>query len=464
MPKSENNLTLTPYFGDQHFFYSHPTESGNLKVMAINAYDGLKLLFPANESIDDSGRGSFNLKASFTLIGSEWRTNLSKDRSITVSPSVTSTQSIIDVLGNSIHIKVNSTSLRSELTERLGGRDKLYIGVEAGYGLADVEVLAPIFDETDPFFDFESAPKAYSKVKRSYSETSGWLALDKQFGPLLLTPGIRGSYNTQMYKSYMDPRLNLRYDLNQSHAIKAATGQFSQRPQFQDTDKSFGNPDLKFIKSYHYVLGLETKWSDLLSTDFQGFYKETKGLVRSDPTTIKNSEGEQISSGFEAFIRRNLTERWFGWVSYTYSRTRERDNPDETFRNSQYDQTHVANFAGSYKLTGVWELGSRLSYHTGDTITSVDEAVYNANLDKYLPRRDAGARLYNDRLPDYHELDIYAEKDSLFDTWKINYRFGITNLAFKKQAQDVQYNYDYSKKQFFTGIPPIPYFAVKAVL
>lgn len=256
----------------------------------------------------------------------------------------------------------------------------------------------------------------------------------------------------------------MRYKLDNINALKVAAGKYSQTPQFRDTSEDFGNPDLDFIKSYHYVLGLETNWSDRWTTDFQSFYKETRNLVRADPETSANNKGSLISHGLEAFIRRNLTQRFFGWISYTYSVTRERDNPDETYRNSQYDQTHVANLATNYKLTATWDLGGRIIYHTGDTYTKVDDAVYNANLDKYQRRSNPDSRVYNGRLPAYHEVDIFANKDILFDTWKMAFRFGIEYLALEPQATSVQYNYDYSEEEYFRGLPPIPYIEIRGIL
>jgi hypothetical protein len=176
------------------------------------------------------------------------------------------------------------------------------------------------------------------------------------------------------------------------------------------------------------------------------------------------NKGQRINFGGEAFIRRNLTARLFGWVSYTYSQNRERDNDRESYRNSQYDQTHILNLVGNYKLNAVWETGGRLAYHTGDTYTPVDGAVYNANLDKYQQRNDPKTRVFSKRLPNYHQMSIYSTRDFLYDTWKLGLRFGLEFLAFSPQATNVQYNYDYSKEQYNTNVPAIPYIELRGVL
>lgn len=463
IPK-EANLTLVPYFGDMHAYYYKATEDGYYKVLFLSAYDGLKLIFDTDLAQDQDGRGSFNLRESVNSIGVEWRKALSKDWSLTVTPQLSDTRSYTDVLDNRIHIAAQAASVHGEASKRLSKNERLFVGSEIKFVEGTANVLAPKPDFNDPFFDFEEAPKVETKVAKGYTNAAVWTAIDQAFGDFTITPGVRGYSTSQLKEPTADPRLSARYQLTAKTALKAAVGQYSEAPAYRDTDPSFGNPDLKYIRSYHYILGTETNWSDMWNTDFQGFYKETYGTIVSDPEKNKANKGQLISYGAEAFVRRNLTQRFFGWLSYTYSINRERDSKDETFRKSQYDQTHVANLVGNYKITGTWDAGGRLIYHTGETYTKTEDAVYNTNLDKYQPRAVDGARLYNGRLPPYHELDLFTSFDTLFDTWKLNFRFGVEALAEQRQANGVQYNYDYSEEKFFRGLPPIPYIEVRGVL
>lgn len=463
IPKDQD-LTLVPYFGDAHVYYYKPSDDGHFKAIGLHAYDGLKLLFNSEFSDNEDGRGEFNLLESTNLLGFEWAKTLGEGWSMTSAPQISLSESKTAIVGNRVNIAGNQIGINNEFTKRLENKDKVYVGNELTLLEGRADVLAPRPDFDDPFFDFEESPKVSTKVVNRYYSGAAWLIYDWTLGDLFLTPGLRSGYTTQNKEYYVDPRLNLRYKLSEINALKVAAGKYSQAPQFRETSKVFGNPDLNFIRSYHYILGLETNWTDRWTTDFQTFYKETLDMVRSDPDTNTNNNGSLISYGFEAFIRRNLTQRFFGWLSYTYSVTRERDNDDETYRNSQYDQTHVTNLVSSYKLTATWDLGGRIIYHSGDTYTTVDDAVYNANLDKYQPRPDADARAYDGRLPAYHEIDVYGDKAFLFDTWKMGFKFGIEYLAFKPQATNVQYNYDYSKEEYFTGLPWIPYIELRGVL
>lgn len=463
LPK-DMGLTLVPFFHDAHLYYFRTTESGHIKFLALTSADGLKLAVPSDIADDQDGTAEFFLSDSVHSFGIEWLKKLDNEWTLTTSPQLTRQEVKFSVLDNRFELRSTALSIRSEGKKRLSKKERMYVGGEATYGKAYVDVLAPQQVKDDPFFDFEEAPKIKRTINANFYELGSWVSRDREFGDFILTPGLRAFYASWIDRSGWDPRLNARYQINADNMLKAAIGRYSQSPRNADVDEEFGNPNLDFIKSYHYVLGIETKWSDRWNTDFQLFYKDTRNLIRSDKETNLNNNGSAYNYGFEAFIRRNLTQRFFGWLAYTYSINRERDNDEETYRNSQYDQTHILNLASSYKLSAAWELGGRFVYRSGDTYTKVDDAVYNTNLDKYQPRQDPDSRPYNARLPNYHELNLYVTQDILYDTWKMVLRYGCEYLATEPQAQSVQYNYDYSKQENFQGLPPIPYFELRAEL
>ena len=368
------------------------------------------------------------------------------------------------ILSNRFRLKSHDFNVRNEFTRRVGKKEKMYLGWEVENSWATVKVLAPQPDFNDPFFDFEEAPKVATEVTDYYYTFGTWAAYDLRLGSLLLTPGLRFFRDSGIRKVGWDPRLNGRYEFNKENRLKFAVGQYSQRPEFRDSSEAFGNPDLNFIRSNHYVLGVETEWGPRWTTEFQGYHKQNYDLVRSNAVTNTSNYGSGFSNGFEVFIRRNETERLFGWLAYTYQMTRERDRSQDTYYTSQYDQTHIVNLVGNYQLTATWDVGGRIKYNTGDPYTRVDDAVYNSNLDKYQPRQDPDAEVNNDRLQDFYSVNLYATKDILFDTWKMGLRFGVENLAHEPQPLGIDYNYDYSEERPFEGLPPIPYIEIRGEL
>jgi hypothetical protein len=67
--------------------------------------------------------------------------------------------------------------------------------------------------------------------------------------------------------------------------------------------------------------------------------------------------------GLEVYVRRKLTERIGGYVSYTLSRSNRKIGTRSTV--SSFDRTHVLNGAISVDVGRGWRLGTRLVFYTG---------------------------------------------------------------------------------------------------
>ena len=458
LPK-DSGLTIIPYFKDSHIVYLKKYEDGHDKVTIMSADDGLKATTQGISNSED-GRGTFDVYTYYGIFGVEHLRRLNADWTYTTTPQLMYTNNRISIVSNKFQLQVWRLRAPTEFTLRLNRDDRIYFGFEPVVTQAKVYFLLPRFNPDDPFFDFEEAPKEEGSDKVLYQQVSTWLAADKRLGSFILTPGVRAFYSPEIKKVGADPRLSMRYEVDTSHTLKGAVGQYSKTPENGEASKDYGNPNLRFERTNHYILGIESQWTDRWVTDFQVFYKRGYWLVKNDTEDRYSNTGRLESRGFEAFIRRNLTARLFGWFTYTYSITRERNDDNEDWYRGTYDQTHVANLVTSYKLTSLWELGGRLKMNSGDTYTPKGNAVYNANLDKYQPR-DNGEGVNSGRLPTYRELSLFASREFLANTWKSMLRFGLEYLWLKPQVYGVQYNYDYSKEEYFTGIPVIPYIEYK---
>ena len=451
----DGDSTIVPLFWDAHLRYVKRSGRNTTKVLAISSLDGLT--FASDGPGDDDGRLTFDISTYFGALGVVQTTALDKKWRYTAAPQVVFAKVKNKILDNVIDIRGPTYRLPVEFERRNHKTDKTYLGFEVEHSNVDVRVLAPKINEDDPFFDFEDAPQVETKLNYSTSQFAGWAAHDfRVTDEMAVTPGLRATYSQRLKASVLDPRLKLVYKLSSEESYKAAVGQYSKSPDPRETDEQFGNPDLDFEHSIHYVLGWERKWSERWNSDVQLYAKRNRNVVRSNSEVTFRSSGEQRSYGLELFLRRNRTSRAFGWLSYTYSITEQRATTADEWRPYEYDQTHVVNLVSGYSLSGKWSVGGRINYHTGDRYTPVSTAVYNGSLGKYQPRyepEDENAA----RLPDYWQIDLYNVYDFLFQTWKLKLRTGIEYLAPKRPAFGVTYNYDYSKEEYFTGVPPIPY-------
>lgn len=462
LPK-ESGLTIVPYFSDYVALYNREYDDGRGRLISIASTDGLKAVVPGDVSQSEEGTAKFSIFNYYGILGYERIKRFSSEWSMTTTPQVQYFNLDFKVIDNKLKLKVWSMSLPTELTWRPNRDDKIYFGVDPRVDSANVYFDAIRFDRDDPFFDPEEAPREEGSEKSLARGGAAWVSMEKKLGDWLLIPGVRGYYNAQTKKTIADPRLSGRWSFQPEHSFKFALGRFSKNPEPGEASSSFGNPDLGYERATHLVAGVESKWGDRWTSDLQLFNNQSKDLVRAD-TEQRYVNGAQVESyGAELLVRRNLTERLFGWLSYTWSKNRARESAEAEWHAAEYDQTHVVNLAGNYRLTALWEVGGRYNYHTGDTFTRKGNAVYNANLDKYQPRQ-GDIDLYGARLPNYNEVSVFGGRDFLWDTWKMNARFGIEYLWTERQALGVDYNYDYTKETYLNGVPPIPYLEIQATL
>jgi len=462
LPK-DSGITVVPYFRDYQSIYVKKLDDGHYKFSLLASADGLRATAPGALSQDESGSGRFFVKTYFGAIALERNKKLSDGWTMVATPQLVYTDNRFEVSDLKFRVRAHAFRIPVEFIQKISSDERLYVGFDGSYVPYNVNYYLPIFDPDDPFYDVEEAPRVEGQQSGASVDLSSWLARDFKLGNNgVVTPGLRVFYFNQTGRTSADPRLQYRQVVRDGQTLKAAIGQYSTFPRNGEPAKKIGNPKLHFPRAMHYVLGLESKWSDRWDTDVQLFYKNVRLVIRADqdPAVNYNNKGRLESHGFETFVRRALTERWFGWLSYTYSRTRERASDESSWYAGANDQTHVLNLTGSYRVKATWDVGGRLGYHTGDTFTSkLGDAVYNANLDKYQPR--AANEINGKRLPDYNELPVYSSHDVLFDDWKSTIRWGIEYFWFKRQVFGANPNYDFTKEEFTTGVPPIPYFEVR---
>lgn len=129
---------------------------------------------------------------------------------------------------------------------------------------------------------------------------------------------------------------------------------------------------------------------------------ESAGGTRAADAISARTNG--AAYGLELFLKRRLTSRVGGFLSYTLSRS------IRTFENREFvatfDRTHVVNAAISYNLGRNWRAGTRVMFYTG--------------LPKVPDPTDPGAT----RLPPFFRLDLRLEK-----RWQLSRRMYLSFVA-----------------------------------
>ena len=288
-----------------------------------------------------------------------------------------------------------------------------------------------------------------------------------------LTLGLGNSYNDFNQEQLIQPRISSRYALNDTWTLTSAIGRHSQFiREFRFIAKELGNPDLKQPDALHYVVGFEHDIDDSLSTKVELYYKDIDNLVaantKSDtPPYLNNANG--TAYGLELLINKNLTDKWYGWLSVAYSKTK-RENED-TGKSIDYelDRPWVVNLVANYQKNAQTSYGFKWRYQSGSLVTPITGATPYAQDGTELPANTDPDVAYiydpiegkpnSQRLSAYHRLDFrldheLSERSTLY--------FEIINLYNRANVSDISYNKDYTEKEEVTSLPTI--FSVGAKL
>jgi hypothetical protein len=184
-----------------------------------------------------------------------------------------------------------------------------------------------------------------------------------------------------------------------------------------------------------------------------------RGENPGDPLLVNDGVGRVY--GAELLVKKELAQNFFGWLSYTYSRSRRRDHPDTAWRLFQFDQTHILTLVGSYMFGNGYQLGARFRYVTGNPYTPVTNAYFQSGLGRYQP---IFGPVYSGRLGAFNQLDIRFDKTWTYDKWKLSLYLDIQNVYNRSNPEGVQYNFDFTQKQPQAGLPFLPVFGLRGEL
>jgi hypothetical protein len=290
----------------------------------------------------------------------------------------------------------------------------------------------------------------------------------------MLKPGVRYDYYADIEEGQPSLRLTARWEYLKGRTLKGAAGSYSQfpKPWGQATDEAWGNPDLPATRARHFVGGHEWQLSDLISLDIQGYFNRQYDVPNYtdsiNPETGKNynflPDMEARMYGMELMLRHDQGRRFFGWISYSLSRSERRApgpfaegnalvedwDPDEWVL-GEYDQTHNLQILGSWRLPRQFETGFRFRYVSGNPMTPLlayTEDKYKFDSDNREYVKEMG-KPFSDRMGPFVQLDLRLEKKFVFGGWMLGsyLDFRNVNYFFYNSPEYYEYNYDGSKRE-----------------
>lgn len=278
--------------------------------------------------------------------------------------------------------------------------------------------------------------------------------------PITDTLNYSTGQNMKFYQG-LEPRIAIRYLINESSSIKTAYNRNFQYLQVA-SNSSAGLPIDRWIVAGTYVPPIR---SDQISLGYfknfkdnrwefsvEGYAKNFKNIIDlrngasvlfTDNVETEILIGDGYAYGVEVLLRKNIGKTT-GWLAYTYSRTwRQIDgiSRDKKY-NPRYDRPNDLTLVLNHEFSTAWSVGLTFVYATGQAV-SFPEGSYSVD-NQIVP-------LYSnfrntDRYPNYHRMDasVTWKNTQKGRKWRGSWNFSIYNLYGRKNPFTYEFRQIYN--------------------
>ncbi|WP_304517964.1 TonB-dependent receptor [Cecembia rubra] len=265
-----------------------------------------------------------------------------------------------------------------------------------------------------------------------------------------------GRFENMKFYQGLEPRISIRYLVQESLAIKAAFNRNFQYVQVA-SNSSAGLPIDRWIPAGTYIppirgdqvsLGLfknlkDNRWE----LSLEGYYKDFHNIIdlRQGANILftDNVETEILSGigyayGLEFLVKKNMGKTT-GWLGYTYSRTWRKvvGISGDDWYNPRFDRPHDVTLVLNHEFSKRWSTNLTFVYTTGQAVTFPigSYEMDNQRVPLYGVQRNA------DRFPDYHRMDASVTWRNIDKgrKWRGSWNFSVYNLYGRKNPFSYQF-------------------------
>lgn len=468
------NLTVAPrYYDYQARLVWQINANNKASVMVFGSDDLVDLVLNQEdeEDLDPGVRGGFRSSQNFhsVLVRVDSKIN---DKLTNTFRAIGGVQNVGLSAGEDfyLNLKVGQMAVRDELRVEAHEKFTLRAGFDAEITPANVRLRMPrIASEGEQSAPFDAMDVA--ELSENIFSFDPGVYLEGDYRPieaLQFIPGIRVDHSGILKKWSFDARLGVRYQVHDDVVMKAAVGNYHRTPDPHQIIPVYGNPYLGFEKAMQYSAGTEWQITDALSFDAEVFYKDMRALVSPSSRMVHRPDGygpELYTNGglgrvvgAEFFLRHQLSNRFFGWLTYTISRSERKDFGSDTWRRFDSDQTHILSLIASYDLPKHWSIGGRFRLVSGNLYTPILGSTYDVTTGSYM---QVPGETNSERMPLFHQLDVRVDKRWIMKGWTLNLYLDIQNIYNRQNPEGWIYNYDSSKSARVNGLPFIPAFGIR---
>jgi TonB family protein len=473
---SDVQAIAAPVYYDYQLMGSYrPSPRDKLRLMLYGSSDELALLFEQPPDQSASFGGDFAFGTQFHRAHGSWRRQLSED----VDQDIDIAAGSVDVdfgFGEAFRFNLSGTEIyaRSEWRGRVTDRVRLIGGLDLFFLPGKFTYTGPAIGQSEG----NASARTGDVLGRGDTITAvdeftviqpaGYLETDLTFTPVRFVLGSRIDYYEEIDEWAYDPRGIAHWTVTEGTTLKGGVGMFSQPPQFQESSPGLGNPDLEPTSTLHVGAGFEQVLMDGFTAGIDGFYKHLYdnivGTALGDAPYFTN-DGQGRIYGMELSARVEphpsfLDGRFFGYLSYTLSRS-ERNDRGEGWRLFDFDQPHILTAVAVYRLGRGWEAGATFRLVSGNPNTPIIDASLDPISGQFSP---VYGRLNSVRDPVFNRLDLRIEKLWTFTGWKLALYLDVQNVYNAENREGQSYDFEYREQQAVRGLPIIPNLGLRGEL
>ncbi|HCT31172.1 MAG TPA: TonB-dependent receptor [Bacteroidales bacterium] len=496
MPKREEDNTIKSYFYDFNTkFTKRISEKENLTLSFYNGADNLDNSFSPHMRGGGFGGGGGMGPRSMNINSTDFTYWGNTGSSIKWSKSWTNKFYNNALFSFSNYFSKRERSTGGSFTDSEGNTKSISQGVFENNNLLDFTIKNDFEYKLTSKQKLEFGTQSViNDIKYSYAQNDTLKIIDRKTKGLTFstylqdkltlldeklnfTAGLRYNYFTGTKKSYIEPRFNTSYQINQKIKLKASVGKYYQfakrvvREDIMQGSRDFwalaDGEKLPVSSANHYILGFSYETKDYL-IDIEGYYKTLSNLseyslrFQTSPGNVSYEENYQIGKGTAQgidFLFQKKYGNYTGWVGYTIGRVINKyNNYGNYYYYASNDVTHELKLVNSYKWRN-WDFSITWIYATGKPYTA-PEGGYQITLLDGTTSDYINVTVKNGvRLPNYHRLDASATYNfKIAKTSPCSLSFSVFNLYNRK---NVWYNeYQIIENQIiktpvnFLGITP----------
>jgi len=331
------------------------------------------------------------------------------------------------------------------------------------------------------------------KQEEFTTELSGYIRYKKNWGRLVLEPGLRVQNYASLSEFTVEPRLAAKYNVTEKIRLKAAGGFYTQNLIAAVNDQDVVNLFYGFLsgpenlprkfngqnvnsalqRAWHYGAGIELDLGQHQEINIEGFYKDFTQLTNinrdklydendlTKPEYQRNDFAIEIGSSYGMdFKYKYEFKKMYLWAVYSLTYV-ERFDGTRSY-SPHFDRRHNINIVATYTFDKKrsWNLNTRWNFGSGfpftqtqgfyeklNTGASGNPLTQNGNIGVYY------TDINNGRLPSFHRMDVSLSKKL---TLKKNQTMTLTAAATNVYNRDNIFYFDRARFTRINQLPIIP--------